>query len=204
MNPKCMTALLITLLTIPSFTLCKGNDDLSDSMTKDISMVPHTKEHTTWRGIQPGITRLEDVLDNTALKKDLYQQSQGKDGTVLLFPPSIEGGESRTNLVFRRCTEVKFGAHGICKYIHIGGFFPESRPTLEELKSSFELSSLRKVSSSSRYSRQSSVYNAPQEGLWLIVSNIEDEKKEHQIIAMRYYVPQTEVELPIPRVNYKR
>ena len=188
-----MTAML--LLLVP---LAQGQD-----MNDDLAVAPASAEQAAWRGVLPGKTRLADVLGKAELRQDMLQKDEKGGKTTLLFPPACEKGEKRVNAQFGRVVEVVFDSSGLCEYVHIGGFFKETRPYLEDLESQLKIKAKR-VSQTSRYSTHSGVFNSPDAGVWFIVSNMKDHTGKHQVLVMRFYKPGSKVELPLPKVPYRR
>ena len=172
-------------------------------MNDDLAYAETTVKQASWRGIKPGTTRLAQVLENAELRQDMLQKDEKGGKTTLLFPPAIEKGEKRVNAQFGRVVNVVFDSSGICEYVHIGGFFRETRPYLEDLEAKFKIKAKR-VSQTSRYSSHSGVFHAAEAGLWFIVSNVKDHTGKHQVIVMRYYKPGTKTDLPLAKVPYRR
>mgnify|MGYP001548282984 FL=1 len=172
-------------------------------MTEDLAVAPDSAKQVAWRDILPGKTKLTEVMNNAELRKDMLQKDERGGKTTLLFPPACEKGEKRVNAQFGRIVSVVFDSSGLCEYVHIGGFFRETRPTLEGLQRELNINP-KKVSQTSRYSSHSSVYNAPEAGVWLIVAHAKDHTGSHQVLVMRYYRPGSQPELPLAKVPYRR
>jgi len=195
-------ALVAVVLALLSSSAVHSADPAD--MTDDIAYATtDSSKQVAWRTVVPGTTRLDEVLADQTLAGDMVQRDERDGRTTLLFPPACEKGEKRVNVQFGRVVEVVFDAEGVCEYVHIGGFFPETRPAFELFTADLGLQP-KLIAKASRYSGHSSVYDAPDAGMWFIVANAQDRTGNHQIIAMRYYKAGTPQDLPTPKVQYKR
>lgn len=182
--------ILAALLTISPLAAQGGpsTDDLNA-----VAETPTTR--IDWRGVVPGITTRAQALDLLGAPS---LESRGPDGHELLYPPVVEGTGSQLDATFGRVARVVLGEDDRVAHVHIGGFFPDARPRLSWYRARVR-GRLEKVAAGSRLNPRSTVWDAPDAGLWLIVSSIPDPDGELQVLAVRYYDPAHHPELPVAR-----